>query len=225
MPPVTHINKYLLIGLGILFILNSISRQVAGFSLDSVTGLRAESFFAGHIYQILTYPLILRGLMEAIFDGLILWFIGGELELLWGSRRYLKFLAFSLLVGGVCFLSIALFFPNSALYQVPLSGLHGATGALCIAYGYLFPERLMFFFFFPLKAKYFAMLLVGVGLYQGLFSPAMASIWGSLGAYAYAFWWVARPLAALRKRRQREGQHRRGLSLVKKKSDDDITYH
>ena len=40
---------------------------------------------------------------------------------------------------------------------------------------------------FPMKAKYFCALLIGIQLYMGFFSPSATLAWGHLGAMFSAF--------------------------------------
>ena len=223
LPPLTRVNKIILIVLGAFFLLDSIMVRFSGQTLRAVTGLSASSFFDGHIYQLLTYPLVCNDLLGFLFTGLIFWFLGGEFEFLWGTRRYIKFLLTVLIVGGLFFLLISLPFSGPIQY-FPLSGASGATGALCVAFGYLFPERVMYIIFFPVKAKYFAMILIGILLYQGFFYPAFAPVWGQVGSCACAFWWVGQ--SRIRSFCSKYFKSRRKFSIIDKDKDKDKNiYH
>ena len=201
-----------------------------GWSLRSLTGLRGDSFFSGHIYQLLSWPLVVNGLFEALFDGLILWFIGSELEVMWGRKRYMRFLTVATLGGGIIFLLVE----RWGIYPIVLSGMGGVTSAICVAFGILFPHRIMFFLFFPIKAKYLAMILVGMNLYQGLFSPGKALAWGILGSCVGAYLWTGvyprmwRMWFHEKFSRPKKWRH---LKLVndkfksKREDNDNITYH
>ena len=46
---------------------------------------------------------------------------------------------------------------------------------------------LCFFTFFPVKAKWFCLILIGMLTYQGIFTPGAAGAWGHLGAMASGF--------------------------------------
>lgn len=243
LPTITRINKYLIIVLVALFLINSILTKLAGVSIMWTTHLSPNAFFSGHIYKLLTYPLITGELLGILFDGLILWFIGSQFESMWGMRRYISFLLTCSLGGGLFFVLLGLIFSSTALFHAPLGGMGGVTGALCVAYGILFPNRVMYFFLFPLKAKYFVLILISINLYQGLFSPAMGQVWGSLGAYGCSFLWLVSPkggLAPLFRSSWRAGKKVADsikkkpthLRLVKEEEDndeekksDDITYH
>lgn len=192
MPQLTKINKVLIIVCGVLFLLNTILVKSSGVSLLGLFGLSSGKFFEGHIYQIITYPLITNGLMSFIFDALLLWFLGSELESIWGPRRYIGFLLSTVIGAGLFYLLVnVVFFSSGLLSLYPFSGLAGTGASMCVAYGILFPERTFsFMMIFPIKAKYFCMILVGMSLYSGFFSPAAAGAWGQIGAMICAVAWM-----------------------------------
>ena len=171
-----------------IFILNTILTQAAGFSLGFL-GLSSGSFSQGHIYQLITYPFLGNSFLEVIFNGLLFWFIGSELENLWGPRRYLYFLLTSSLGAGIIFILIGLvFFTGSAAAFLPLTGMSGLASALCLAYAVLFPDQIFtFMLIIPMKAKYFCMLLIGMQLFYGFTSPMGILSWGHLGAMLSGF--------------------------------------
>ena len=183
MPPLTKVNKILVIGIVGVFLLHSILKLTTGAYLSQFLSLNGGSFLSGHLYQILTYPFMATGLFEVIFDCLILWFIGGELELLWGQKRYVKFLFCSTFCGGLLFLMISSLLSAWTF----LSGPGGMCYALLLAYGILFPDRSLLLYFFPVKAKWFCLILIGMLTYQGIFTPGAAGAWGHLGAMASGF--------------------------------------
>ena len=182
-PPLTKINKIFVIGIVSLFLIHSILLATTGAYLSQFLSLSGGHFFSGHIYQILTYPFMATGIFEVVFDCLILWFIGSELELLWGSNRYLKYLLVSSVLGGFIFLGV-----SSLLgYWSFLSGPGGVCYSLLVAYGILFPDRNLLLYLFPVKAKWFCLILTGILLYQGLLGTGGSGALGHLGAMAAGF--------------------------------------
>lgn len=162
-----------------------------GASMAGLLGLSSAGFLSGKIWTIVTYALIPHSLMSAIFDALIFWFIGSELENIWGSKRYIQFLGTTLIGAGIIFVAIgSLFFGTSGLASFPLTGPGGLAAAMCVVYGVLFPDRTMYFFFFPLQAKWFVAILVGMSLYQGIFSPGGLLAWAQLGAMLTGILWM-----------------------------------
>ena len=143
-------------------------------------GLQALGF-AYHPYQIVTYPWFSYGFFDTLFNALILWFIGSELEISWGRKKYIIVTLVTFLVGGVAYLLIA------AIWQTPyaLKGLMGLANAWLIIYAIKFPDQIFsFMLLFPMKAKYFCYLLLGVQVYLGVFTPGGVQVWGHLAGTA-----------------------------------------
>lgn len=188
-PPLSPINKFLIIALVALFLIQSVINVYGGPSLIKYLGLSAHMVMNGYLYQIVTYPFIQSGFFALLFECLLLWFIGGELEYMWGQRRYLTYLLVSVFGGGISYLLVTLIFlQDSMIFSLPLIGPGGITLSLLVAYGLLFSERyLSFMLIFPIKAKYFCLLIGGIELYMGLFSPYGKSAWGHLGAMGFSF--------------------------------------
>lgn len=229
LPTITKINKLLIIVTAGIFLVDSILMKTAGFSLRSFTALSGPSFFSGHIYQLITYPFVGGGFFEVLFTGMIFWFLGSDLENIWGPKRYLSFIATTLIGGGLAFLLIGLLLGS----PFPFTGMHGLSGALCICFGILFPDRMMILLIFPVKARYFVMLLIGMSLWQGFFAGSGGvQAWGQLGAYASGVAWMfiissPRFKSFISKSERKKPPRKSHLSIVKDKKDDkdDITYH
>lgn len=185
-PPMTKINKIIIIVMASMFILNTIMTKAMGVSLIPFLGLQVGGVKSGMIWQLITYPFMEASLMGVIFEGLLIWFIGSELELKWGARFYIEFLLVAILTSGPFYMIIASIFPSLGAY--PLMGLTSFTYALLMAYAIIFSERqLTFMLLFPMKAKHFCMLLAGIQLYMGLTSQAGAASLSHLVAMGTAF--------------------------------------
>lgn len=171
-PSLSRINKFLLITATSLFIFQSIFKAIGAFSLVNYLGLSASGIFSGLIYQLITYPFIDTGLMSFIFNALVVWFIGSELEAGWGEKIYVRFLL-------LIVISVALFhsffhlilFHGTPNYFSPIYGLSGLNMALLVAYAQIYPDRQMsFMMIFPMKAQAFCWLLAAIEAYLALFS-------------------------------------------------------
>ena len=182
-PQLTPVNKKLLIVFAGCFILQALAEKMSGVSVLHILGLSGDLFVRGRLYQLLTYPLVQVGLTGLLFDCLVVWFIGSELERIWGGKTYFKFLLASMLSAGLFYLLFSLLFAT----RFPLVGMTGISYALLFAYAVLFPNRILtFMLIFPMKAKYFCMILMGILLFGGLISNNPTS-WGHLGAVFGAF--------------------------------------
>lgn len=187
-PQLTKLNKIFLITTAVCFITSSILQAIGAFSLVGILGLSSSGLFSGMIFQLITYPFIETQLMSFLFSSLILWFIGSELETQWGQKVYLRFILLTVLGVGVIFSLInLLFFFGTPVYFTPLHGLSGINFALLIAYSLLYPDRQMaFMMIFPMKARTFCWILVGIEAYMAVFTSFRTS-WAHLMAMGISF--------------------------------------
>lgn len=120
------------------------------------------------IWQPFTYLFIhTASPWQLIFNMLLLWGLGGQLERLWGS----KFFALFYFVSGVgaaflysfAAITYALITGQAEILVAPVFGASAALFGLLVAYGILFGEQTVYFmFFFAMKAKYFVAILAGI---------------------------------------------------------------
>jgi membrane associated rhomboid family serine protease len=142
----------------------------------------SRSFFSGHFYQLVTYPLMGNGLFEVIFNCLLFWLIGSELEFIWGKKKYIKALVIGVLGGSLTWVPLAIFLPHMG----PLAGPGSVINLWVVAFGVLYPDALFsFLFLIPIRARYFAALIIAIELFMGFFSPSGASSFAQLGG---VFW-------------------------------------
>jgi membrane associated rhomboid family serine protease len=135
------------------------------------------------LWQPATY-LFLHGSFWHLFWNVFgLWMFGGELERYWGKREFLRFFMITGVGAGI--LSI-LFEPFS---QIPTIGASGAVYGILMAYGVMFPERLVYLYFlFPVKVKYFVAVLGIITFISTLNSSGSAvSHVAHLGGMVFAF--------------------------------------
>jgi len=186
-PPLTRINKFIIITHVGFFLINTILSSSMGISLASLIGLSLSGLKSGLVFQLITFPFIEVNFMSVLFNSLLLWFIGSELESKWSEVFYLKFLLISSLSAGLFYILLSFIFGGS-FNVIPLHGLNGMTFALLVAYGIIFSERqLTFMLLFPMKAKYFCMLLCGIELYMGIFSVHGKASWAHLFSMLVGF--------------------------------------
>ncbi len=169
-----------------------------------------DSFF---IWQPFTYMFLhsTSQMTHLLFNMLMLWMMGAELELRWGSRFFLLYY-FVTGVGAaliyVLAVSIyALFTGDSMVMSIPVIGASGAIFGLIVAYGIIFGERIVYFMMiFPMKAKFFVMLLGFVEL-MVLFSTGVAGsgvanlahLGGLISGFLFLIYYTHRQTRRLRK--------------------------
>jgi membrane associated rhomboid family serine protease len=87
----------------------------------------------------LSYGFLHGDLLHLFFNMLGLWMFGSELERLWGRHRYWQFLLASLLAAAVTQLLVTWLTRS----MVPTVGASGALFGLLLAFGMLFPNRII----------------------------------------------------------------------------------
>jgi len=187
-PKLTLVNKVILSLTAGCFILGAILKAIGAFSLVKVLGLSGSGLFSGLIYQLVSYPFAETELMAFLFNSLLIWFIGSELEVQWGSKIYFRFLLLTVVGVGLVFSFVGLiFFFGTPFFATPIHGLSGINLALLIAYANLYPDRqLSMMMIFPMRARTFCWILVGIEVYMGIFS-SLATSWAHLLAMGFSY--------------------------------------
>ncbi len=183
--------------------------NVVVFLIGPLLGNWFEPMFAlwplGHGFlpwQLLSYAF-LHGSFEHIFFNMFgLWMFGSEVERVWGEKRYLQFYI-------VCVLAAAitqLVFNALSGSPYPTIGASGGLFGLLLAFGMMFPNRIILLFFvLPVKSKY---LVIGYGLlelYQGVYVmnsgvAHFAHLGGMLGGLLMIRYWSGKPPFGRRRR-------------------------
>ena len=123
------------------------------------------------LWQPLTYMFLHGGIFHILFNMLALWMFGVELERMWGSRYFTKF--YFVAGGGAALttllLSLAPLPFADRLYDSLTIGASGAVYGVLLAYALYFPNRPIYmYFFFPIPAKYFVMIMGAISLYSSM---------------------------------------------------------
>jgi membrane associated rhomboid family serine protease len=186
---------------------------LAQYSLGDVFNTKMINLFALHDvrsplfrpHQLITYLFIHGGWEHVIYNMFALWMFGSILENYWGPK---KFLMFYMVCGiGAALAHLAVLYPEMTpnyidFHQAPLfqqqeyadnpnlplnSATLGASGAVfgCLAaMGYLFPNSLIYLYFFvPIKVKWFVLGYAAIELFSGIRSTAGDNVahWAHLG--------------------------------------------
>jgi membrane associated rhomboid family serine protease len=173
---ITPVVKFLAISCLVAFILQQTADRFLGLAVGTQLALVPYGFVVQHkFWQILTYLFLHGDVTHLVLNLLMLVFIGGEIESLWGRWRFLRYYLICGVSAGLLYLLLqAFFWADSGLYT-PMVGASGAIYGLLVAYGLIFSERqLLFMMLFPMKAKHFVWILMGVELMSSLFSGRSA---------------------------------------------------
>jgi membrane associated rhomboid family serine protease len=115
-----------------------------------------------YVWQLGTYLFLHEGFFHILFNMLALWFFGKDLEDIWGTRRFLQFFFFSGIGAGL-FVVLA-----NYLFGDPTRGTVGASGAIygiLLVAAVLWPDRIIIFYIFPIKLKYFVMIMAAIAFF------------------------------------------------------------
>jgi membrane associated rhomboid family serine protease len=190
-PPVV---KNLIIINVLVFIAQQMFQTNQTISLDNLFALHdiRSVYFKPH--QLITHMFMHGSVTHIFFNMFALWMFGRLLENLWGPKRFLTFYVLCGLGAAVLHLAVLYFemrpiaeaiksLPSSEqieLQSSPMNPLNGATmgasGAIfgCLAaFGYLFPNTMIYvYFLLPLKAKWFVLIYAAIELWLGIQNSA-----------------------------------------------------
>ena len=204
MPPIPQLTKYLMMACTAVFFLQMFLPLASWFALFP---LGSGNFMP---WQVLTYAFLHGGMGHLFFNMLGLWMFGSELERLWGQKRYAQFLLAGVLAAAVA----QLLFNALSGSNNPTVGASGALFALLLAFGMLFPNRIIMPLFppIPMKARTFVLvfggieLLLGSGLLDSLLGTGggniahFAHLGGMVGGFLMIRYWRGHPPFGRRKR-------------------------
>ncbi len=143
------------------------------------------------VWQLVTYMFLHAGFFHILFNMFALWMFGCELERNWGTRRFTWYYFLTGIASG---LTVVVVSPSS---PVSTLGASGAIYGILLAYGMLFPDRMIFLYFLiPVKAKYFVMIMGGIEFLSALSTPgSLVSHVAHLGGMLFGFLYLrGRPL-------------------------------
>ncbi len=110
---------------------------------------------SGHFlpWQLVSYMFLHANFTHILFNMFALWMFGIEVENTWGTKKFLIYYLVCGLGGAISHLILSGFLGAE---QGPLLGASGAIFGVLVAFGLMFPNRMIYFYFLiPIKAKWF----------------------------------------------------------------------
>jgi membrane associated rhomboid family serine protease len=188
--PVTPAIKALIIANVAAFILTKYIAPTSQLFL----GLEPRSVLERlYLWQPVTYMFLHGGIFHILFNMLALWMFGVELERMWGTRFFTRFY-FVCGVGAAVTTLLLSFMPlpfADQLYYALTIGASGAVYGVLLAYAMYFPNRPIYmYFFFPVPAKYFVIIIGAISLLSSMSGPGggvahTTHLGGLVAAYLY----------------------------------------
>lgn len=212
LPPVI---KNLIIINVILFLLKLVLQQM-NFDLDMLLGLFYWESPYFRIWQPFTHLFMHANFTHLFFNMFALWMFGSTIENVLGAKKFLMLYLIAGLGASLCQLMVYHFqlaeaidlikaYPDTygewltrrdSRINTVMVGASGAVYGVLFAFGYLFPNALIYIYFlFPLKAKYFIAIYAALELISGLRNNVndnvahFAHLGGMLFAFLLLYFW------------------------------------
>lgn len=188
-----------LINVGV-HIIHLISTNASPFAFSEFFGLSLDGLAHLRIWQLGTYMFVHSpdNLLHIIFNMLLLFFVGREIERGFGRERFIWFYITCGLVGGLAYLVLGALSP--AYYAAPLVGASGAVWGLLIAAMIFYPHMQIIFIIFPMPIRVFGLIILAILFLQAI-SPGgvrnlggeVCHFGGAMAGVAILYYWGVMP--------------------------------
>lgn len=175
----------------VLLVLGAVNRSLSDLIFGLLV-LTPRAVTHGYVWQLVTYAFVHRGILEALFNLLSLWFIASYIEQVKGSR-WLTEIYFLAVVGGALIATALSFTPIPRLSPLDYaSGAQAGIFGLLAAFAVLFGEQQFFLFPLPIgiKAKYLVLIYLLIAIASlfggGSILPLVVYLAGGLIGFIYA---------------------------------------
>ncbi len=204
-PPLTAVAKGLIVSCVVIyftdFILYNIGFQINGLRLNEIFGLVPILIKTRlWLWQFVTYIFMHGHPLHLLLNMLILWYFGAEIEMRLGQKGFLFFFLLCGIGAGVFNYGVNVYLSDGSKLTHPIIGASGAIFGILAAYGIFFGNRyFLVFFLFPMKAKYFVLILAAMEIIMGVESSSQdnvahfAHVGGMLIGAAYIYLRFVRP--------------------------------
>jgi membrane associated rhomboid family serine protease len=184
--PVTRTVKILIVVNVVVFLMLMIERLVGTDYLIYAFGLTPAYVTARFaVWQFATYLFLHADVMHIFFNMLTLFMFGNDLERYWGTRRFLSYYLVTGIGAGICSWLVSMHSPAVII------GASGSIYGLLLAYGLLYPNRIVLFnFLIPVKVKWLVLIMGGIAFFSSLSGTGgpvahVAHLGGMVVGFAY----------------------------------------
>ena len=197
LPPITRglIIVNVLMFAGQLLLGEGMTLQLALWPVQSAAF--AEGFPSFQPWQLLTYGFVHASTWHLFVNMFAVYMFGGQLEQLWGPKRFLNLYLVSVIVAGMAQLLVAALMSAE---PYPTVGASGGIFGLLLAYAMYFPRRTIVLLIppIPMPAWLFVTLYGTLELYLGVTGTEagvahFAHLGGMAGAWLLIQYWRGRP--------------------------------
>jgi membrane associated rhomboid family serine protease len=122
---------------------------------------------------------------------LTLWMFGGDIELSWGTSRFLKFYFLCTMGPALVVVLLSYIAGNPS---TPVIGAYAPIYGILLVCAVLWPDRQVLFIIFPMKMKYFTILVGAIALFISMGGGGLIGLGLLTGmAFGYAFLKLSSP--------------------------------
>ena len=165
--PFTPVVKWLLIiNVAVWFVFQVMMEGFLRVPFTSLFGLfPGKVLYEFQIWQLVSYMFLhSMQVTHILFNMLMLWFFGAELEQRWGSKFFFIYYMFSGIGAAILYClgvwGYSLYTGSQMGMIVPVVGASGAVFGLLLAQGIIFGDRIVYFFMlFPMKNRWFVAIM------------------------------------------------------------------
>jgi membrane associated rhomboid family serine protease len=184
--PATRAVKTIIVANIAVYVLQVFARFLGTPFFEIYFGLIPANVTHGFmIWQFATYMFLHGGVFHILFNMLMLYMFGNDLERQWGSRRFVRYYFVTGIGAGICSWAVGM---NSTSITI---GASGAIYALLLAYGLTYPNRIVYFsFLFPIRVKWMVLIMGGIAFLSSIGGSSdgiahVAHLGGMLAGYLY----------------------------------------
>jgi membrane associated rhomboid family serine protease len=224
--PATRAVKLLIIANVAVFLLQFFSHAAGSSLIDVYLGLIPA--WVTHrlwVWQLASYMFLHGNLWHILFNMLALWMFGNDLERHWGTQRFVKYYFITGIGADVCSWLAEI---NSVTVTI---GASGAIYGLLLAYGVLWPNRVVYFnFLFPIKIKWLVLIYGAIAFLSSVSGTEtgianVAHLGGMIIGLVYLKWkdWIVqyRSYRELRRRERLKKQFEVYYGEIRRKLENE----
>ena len=149
-----------------------------------------------HIWQLVTYGFLHGNLTHLFFNMLALFMFGSDIERLWGPRRYLVYYFACVVSAGIAQLAVSSLMGSGSY---PTIGASGGVFGVLLAFGMMFPRRMVMLLIPPIPMRAWVLVLVygAIELFMGITGTQsgvahFAHLGGMAGGFLLIQYWRGR---------------------------------
>jgi membrane associated rhomboid family serine protease len=134
------------------------------------------------LWQPVTYAFLHGGFLHWLFNMLVLWMFGQDLEDRWGTAYFLRYFFTCSIGAALCVIALS---PHS---NMPTIGASGGVFGILVGFAVVFPDAVMLFMFlFPMKVWQAVVLFGLIELFAGIEGRSGISRFAHLGGMATGY--------------------------------------